>query len=358
MRDLVSLFESVEDGRARNVSHKLSDLLVIMVAATLCGQATATDIALFAAHRKDVLNRIVAYDHPPSHDTISRVLRLVEPKAFAEVFAAFMAGFARAVSLQGGADIVALDGKALRRACETGQSHAPPLMVSAFDCRLRLCLAMSGPTAGKGEVDAALKVVELLDLTGKIITADALHCTHGMTGALTAGKADYVIGLKKNRPDWFGQAEALFAKADAGGLLACARHAGQDHHYEASVVATPKPLCAGHAAFGRVISSHHARPPTTRLFMMSRVFEPAQLIDIARSHWAIENNLHWVLDVHLGEDLVRARKDHAPHNIALLKRIARNILQTLDHAKVPISHRIRKCMWNDDYLINAVTHMR
>ena len=87
MAGLSSLFEGVEDRRAPNVSHKLCDLLVIMVAATLCGQVTAPDMALFAAHRKDVLNRIVAFDHAPSHDTISRVLRLVEPKAFGEVFA-------------------------------------------------------------------------------------------------------------------------------------------------------------------------------------------------------------------------------------------------------------------------------
>jgi predicted transposase YbfD/YdcC len=358
MAGLSSLFEGVENRRAPNVSHKLCDLLVIMVAATLCGQVTATDMALFAAHRKDVLNRIVAFDHAPSHDTISRVLRLVEPKAFGEVFAVFMTGFAKAVATHGGADIVALDGKSLRRAYESGRAHAPPLMVSAFDCRLRLCIAMGEPAPGKGEVDAALRLVELLDLTGKIITADALHCTHEMTRALTAGKADYVIGLKKNRPAWFAEAKALFAVADAKGGLACASLNEPDHHYTANVIAAPAALCAGHAAFGRVVSCHRGKAPVTRLFMMSRRFEPGQLIDIARSHWAIENNLHWILDVHLGEDLIRARKDHAPANIALVKRIARNILQTLDLAKTPISHRTRKCMWNDDYLINALTYMR
>ena len=203
MSELASLFDGIEDTRASNVSHKLSDLLLIMVAATLCGQITATDIALFAKLRKDTLNRIIDYDRPPSHDTISRVLRLVNPKAFAEVFAQFMASFAKAVAVQGGADIVALDGKALRRAYDKGCQAAPPLMVSAFDCRLRLCLAMEEVTPGTSEIDAALRVIDLLDLTGKIVTADALHCTHDTTKSLTEKKADYVITLKKNRPAWF-----------------------------------------------------------------------------------------------------------------------------------------------------------
>ena len=95
-----------------------------------------------------------------------------------------------------------------------------------------------------------------------------------------------------------------------------------------------------------------------RLFLASRVFTPQQALDITRAHWQVENGLHWMLDVHLAEDMNRARKDHAPANIAILKRIAKNILQITDRPKVPISHRIKKCAWNDDYLVNALAHMR
>lgn len=357
MSELVSLFDGVEDSRASNVSHKLSDLLLIMVAATLCGQNTATDIALFAKLRKDTLNRIVDYDQPPSHDTISRVLRLVDPKAFAQAFARFMESFAKAVKAQGGADIVALDGKAMRRAYAKGSQAAPPLMVSAFDCRLRLCIAMEQVIPGTSEIDAALRIVDLLDLTGKIVTADALHCTHDTTKALTAQKADYVITLKKNRPAWFETANDSFDQAEEDGTLSSAIVQGGRGECKADVIRAPHPLCAGHKAFGRVIT-HHSGKQVIRLFMLSRVFEPAQLAKIVRAHWAIENNLHWVLDVHLNEDMIRARKDHAPTNIALMKRIARNILQTIDKSKTPISHRIKNCMWDEAYLINAITHMR
>jgi len=98
--------------------------------------------------------------------------------------------------------------------------------------------------------------------------------------------------------------------------------------------------------------------PLTRLFMASTLLSPQQALDRTRAHWQIENGLHWMLDVHLNEDLSRARKDNAPANTALINRLARNILQLTDIDKVPISHRIKKCAWNDDYLINALTHMR
>ena len=92
--------------------------------------------------------------------------------------------------------------------------------------------------------------------------------------------------------------------------------------------------------------------------MASRIFPAKQALAIVRSHWQIENNLHWMLDVHLGEDTARARKDNAPANIAMLKRIARNLLQTADQPNTPISHRLRKCTWDNAYLIHARSHMR
>ena len=121
---------------------------------------------------------------------------------------------------------------------------------------------------------------------------------------------------------------------------------------------TVPPLIPGHQAFVRITSRRDQAKPLTRLFMASTVLAPQQALDLARTHWQVENALHWMLDVHLDEDLSRARKDNAPANIALINRLARNILQVADNDKVPISHRIKKCAWNDDYLIHALTHMR
>jgi predicted transposase YbfD/YdcC len=353
----------VPDPRASNASHRLGDLIVMMVAASLCGANTATEFALFAESRKALLCRLIDYDAVPSHDTFSRLLRLMDPRAFERAFAVFAAGFARALGEARGADdlgeIIALDGKALRRGYEQGQQASPPLTVSAFATRTRLCLAAASPTTMENEIEAALKVVDLIDLTDKIVTADALHCHRRMAEAVVGRDADYVLALKGNRRHWRKEADNLFGHAISQLAVEQTEHGhGRDEWRKAEVVPVETPLMPGHAAFIRITSRRDQAEPLTRLFMASSVFSPQQALDITRAHWQVENGLHWILDVHLDEDLNRARKDNAPANIAILKRIAKNILQITDLPKVPISHRIKKCAWNDEYLIRALVHMR
>jgi predicted transposase YbfD/YdcC len=333
----------------------LGDLIVMMVAASLCGAATATEFALFAETRRAALSRLIDYEVAPSHDTFSRLLRLLDPRAFEQAFASFAAGFARALGESGGttaatpSEVVALDGKALRRAYEQGQQAYPPLTVSAFATQTRLCLAAASPTADENEIEAALKVVALIDLTDKIVTADALHCHRRMAEAIIERNADYVLALKGNRRHWHKEAESLLARAASPPVVEqTERGHGRDEWRKAEVVPVETALMPGHAAIIRITSRRDQSEPLTRLFMPY----------ITRAHWQVENGLHWMLDVHLAEDMNRARKDHAPANIAILKRIAKNILQMTDLPKVPISHRIKKCAWNDDYLLKALAHMR
>ncbi|MER8441544.1 ISAs1 family transposase, partial [Mesorhizobium sp. M1312] len=155
---LESYFGALPDPRAPNATHRLGDLIVMMIAASLCGASNATEFALFAQERKQALSRLIDYDAAPSHDTFSRLLRLLDPEAFGRAFAAFAAAFARAG--QEGTEVVSLDGKALRRAYEKGLAASPPLTVSAFAAETRLCLAAVSPSDGENEVEAALKVIE------------------------------------------------------------------------------------------------------------------------------------------------------------------------------------------------------
>ena len=350
---LESYFGAVPDPRAANATHRLGDLIVMMVAASLCGATNATEFSLFAQERKPALSRLIEYEEAPSHDTFSRLLRLLDPEAFGRAFAAFAAGFAQA--RQG---VVSLDGKALRRAYERGLAASPPLTVSAFAAETRLCLAAASPGATENEVEAALKVVELIDLTGRLVTADALHCHTRMAQAITEGGGDYLLALKGNRRHWLGRAKQHLAETTPAIADRAETSHGRSEWRQAEVVAAAEPLMPGHKAFVRITSRRDQAKPATRLFMASTLLSPQQALDLTRAHWQIENGLHWMLDVHLGEDLSRARKDNAPANTALLTRLARNILQTADADKVPISHRIKKCAWNDDYLIHALTHMR
>ncbi|WP_244661829.1 ISAs1 family transposase [Mesorhizobium huakuii] len=204
---LESYFGTVPDPRAANATHRLGDLIVMMIAASLCGATSATEFSLFAQERKQALSRLIDYEEAPSHDTFSRLLRLLDPEALGRAFAAFAAGFAQA--RQG---VVALDGKALRRAYEKGLAASPPLTVSAFASQTRLCLAAVSPGDEDNEVEAALKVVELIDLTGRLVTADALHCHTRMAKAIIQRGGDYLLALKGNRRHWLARANQQLAQ--------------------------------------------------------------------------------------------------------------------------------------------------
>lgn len=344
------------DPRAPNATHRLGDLIVMMIAASLCGASTATEFALFAEQRRQALSRLIDYGAAPSHDTFSRLLRLLDPEPFGRAFAAFAAAFAQA--REDLLEAVSLDGKALRRAYEKGMAASPPLTVSAFATQTRLCLGAASPKPGENEVEAALNVIELIDLAGRLVTTDALHCHTRMAEAITAKGGDYLLALKGNRRHWLATANRHLAQTMPASAERAETGHGRDEWRKAEVVAAGDALMPGHKAFVRITSQRDQGKPLTRLFMASTLLSPQQALDLARAHWQIENGLHWMLDVHLDEDLSRARKDNAPANTALINRLARNILQAADADKVPISHRIKKCAWNDDYLIHAITHMR
>lgn len=254
--------------------------------------------------------------------------------------------------------MISLDGKALRHACEKGCAAHPALTVSAFAARTRLCLGAAAPGPQANEVEAALAVVDLLDLAGRIVTADALHCHHRMAEAVTRRGGDYLLALKGNRRQWLAVARGAFVDGNEPDLVR--EEIGHDRHERRCVFVRPadQPLAAGHAAFVRIDASRNGGPAKTRFFLASRHFEPEEALAITRAHGSIENALHWMLDVHFCEDARRVRRDNAPENTAILGRIARNILQACDTHKTPIAHRIRKCAWNDAYLIKAIPHMR
>jgi len=228
--------------RAGNATHRLGDLIVMMIAASLCGASNATEFSLFAQERKQALSQLIDYEVAPSHDTFSRLLRLLDPEAFGQAFAAFAAGFARACE-----EVVSLDGKSLRRAHEKGLAASPPLTVSAFAAETQLCLAAVSPGEGENEIEAALKVIQLIDLTGRMVTADALHCHKRMAKAITDGGGNYLLALKGNRRYWVAHAKQHLAETTLTAAERSEVSHGRDEWRQAQVVAATKPLMAGTA---------------------------------------------------------------------------------------------------------------
>lgn len=356
-------FARLPDPRAANVQHGLLEILVIALAATLCGAQSAAEMALFGRSKQSLLRQFLPLEHgTPSHDTFSRVFRLLNPAAFEHHFRRFMAGFAKQL-----AGVVAVDGKALRRAYERGGAATPLQMVNVFAVETRMALA-ARKAPSRNEALGAVEVLDLLCLKGCIVTADALHCSRPFAGKVLERGADYVLALKKNQGKLHTAVAACFARRGSRRSAERLEPATHDRReWRRATVIRDNSLAAaqrfpGIVALGRITARRRklggkAEPVAVRYFLLSRYLAPKQLLQTVRSHWAIENQLHWMLDVNFNEDACRARKDNAPENLAILNRLAINVVR--NHPD-PISMRqkIKRAAWEDGYLADMLTHMR
>lgn len=360
VEDVLLILREVRDPRDFTARHDLGEMLFLSLCGLLCGEKTCVDIADFAAGHEADFREVLRLEHgTPSHDTLSRALRLLDPAELERALGACLSAMGQALRAGG---VVAVDGKALRRAYQTGRSHMPPVMVSAFDGLTRLSLAQTRAGEG-GEAAAARALLKGLAPKGCTVTADALHGRPDTARVIRGAGADYVLGLKENQPTLHRAAQAAFARAPAG--LPCHEQSEEGHGRRewrrASVVASGGAAAfPGLAAFGRIESGRvvGGREATgTRYFLLSQRLAPAKFAQIVRGHWGIENHLHWTLDVIFHEDDARSRKNHAPENLAGLRRIARNILEA-HPSDLPIRKKMKRASWSKDYLFNLFTHVQ
>jgi predicted transposase YbfD/YdcC len=355
-------FRGLPDPRAENARHDLSEVLVIALAAVLCGAEGCADMEEFGRAKEGLLRRFLRLHHGiPSHDTFSRVFRFLDPQAFEAAFRRFMAGFAKQLC-----GVVAVDGKALRGAFERGRRSTPLQLVNVWAAEARLAIAQR-LAPKRNEVAAALEVLELLSLEGCTVTADALHCHAEMARRILDRGGAYVLALKENQSALFADAQALLepvAEGKQAEQVLTAVH-GRDERRRA-VVVRAKALAGKHhfpgiAAVGRVelqrrIEGNNEQP-IVRYFLLSQVCSPARLLAITRSHWGIENQLHWVLDVVFNEDRARNRKDNGPENLAILRKLALNMLRSHPD-KASIRRKIKHAGWDDTFLLSMLAQMR
>jgi predicted transposase YbfD/YdcC len=358
MERFAAHFGDIADPRAQNARHDFLEVLFVALTAVLCGAEDCTDMALFARAKLGLLRQILKLEHgAPSHDTFSRMFRQIDPEPFEAAFAKFTATFARALK-----GVVAIDGKALRGAYERGRKAVPLHLVNIWAAEARLVIGQR-LAPSRNEVLGAQQALHLLCLDGCIVTADALHCRADTAQAILDTGADYALALKANQPMLLAQAQALIETADAGMQATQAPHISHDRLEARSAVVVPAPALAfpGVMAVARIVTQRQTgpepEPPIVRWFLLSTVLPAQRMLEVARTHWTIENQLHWVLDVDFNEDAARSRKDNAPQNIALLRKLALNILRQHPD-KGSIKAKIKRAAWNDDFLVSIIAHMR
>jgi predicted transposase YbfD/YdcC len=366
MERFAACFSDLEDPRGANALHDLTELLFIALLATLCGATSCCDMALFARTKERLLRSVLELKFGlPSHDTFSRVFRMLDPKAFDKAFQGFMKAFSAHLKLQRTQGVVAIDGKALRCAYERGRSHMPALMVTAWGAQTRMALANVLAEEG-GEAAAALALIELLQLKDCVVTADALHCRRDTAEAILARKGDYVLAVKDNQPKLLAAAKAAPAAARRKKGKRSAPRKELSHgrrENRMAVVASAKAVAQeldfpGLQAFAMIRSKRGKDKTVERYYLLSKHFRPAQLLTTVREHWGIENRLHWTLDVVLDEDGARNRKDNAPANLAILRRLALNIARAHPDNKISMRGKLKRAGWDQSFMFDMLANMR
>jgi predicted transposase YbfD/YdcC len=366
---ILDVLGEVPDPRGYNAVHDLTDVLFVALAAMLCGATHCTEMAWFAEARLELLRQFVPLRNgAPSHDTFSRVFRILDPEAFNRAFSQLMSAFG-AQARQDTARQIAIDGKSLRRAYEKGSAHMPPMVVTAFDCETFLSLSQAVAVAGKGgEAEAAIQALEILSLKGALVSGDALHCHQRMTQAIRTRGGHYLLAIKGNQSKLIKEANAALDMAASKPRTPIAEteeiaHDRQEVRrcFVTRLRQSPGPKALdGLIAVARVErwrSVGDKTEHTVHAYALSKLMSPAEVLKAVRNHWRIENNLHWQLDVLMNEDTNRSRKNAAPASMAILRRLCLNILSA-DPRKIPMSHKRLQASWGQEELLRALIHMR
>lgn len=362
---LIASFATLPDPRcAGRTRHRLLNLLVIAVCAVVAGAETWVDIADYRRMKYSWLTTFLDLPHGiPSHDTFRRVFSLVDPQVLEQCFHQWMAAAAPPLPRE----VVAIDGKTVRRSFDRGRAQGPLHVVSAFATQQGLSLGQIA-VAGKGQELAAIPLlIKSLYLTNTIVTLDALGCQQAIARQLLAQQADYILALKGNQGKCH-RAVVIYCQA-----ICFDRWATYPADYDAfdrwhgrwvRRRAWVLPLCEELAALRdwpglraviavetiRQVQHQTGTHVEIRYYLTSCPDAPAVLIEAVRRHWAIENSLHWVLDVVFREDEARSRDRVATRSFAVIRKLAFNLLQQGKYQPGSLRARRRNVGWNDDYM--------
>jgi predicted transposase YbfD/YdcC len=350
-------FEDLEDPRSGNAAlHDFHALLIIALCTVLCGGQGCVDMALFARAKEPFLREFLDLTNgPPSHDTFSRLFRRLDPDQFRAAFQRFMTAFS--ASCQG---VIAIDGKVLRRSFDRASGKSALHMVSAWGCELRMVLAQIATDAKSNEITAVPELLKMLSLKGTIVTVDALNCQRAIASQIVAQGGDYALALKGNQGTLHADVSLYLDDPE--------RETGETHttvdadngriETRTAMVTTNigwlqhSHKWPGLVCIGKVTRTRETAAKTeveTAYYLLSKPMSAERFNAVVRSHWGIENRLHWRLDVIMNEDQDSNRMDNSPYNLAILRHMALNLLRK-EGSKGSLRGKFKRAAWEDAYL--------
>jgi predicted transposase YbfD/YdcC len=369
---LAEHFASLEDPRVeRTKLHALLAIITIALCAVICGAESWDDIAEFGLAKQAWFATWLDLAHGiPSHDTFNRVFAALDPGQFQACFRTWMAAVASVLPAQ----VIALDGKTLRRSHDRGAGKGAIHMVSAWATANRLVLAQVKVSAKSNEITALPDVLQQLALAGCIVTIDAMGCQREIAQQIVDQGGTYVLALKGNQGTLYQEVLDSFAQAEAAGFAGMqvdtAQQVDKGHgrlevrqHWvltEPAVLAWVQERHAwpGLQAIGMVRAERRLgqeRSIEPRYYVLSAPLTARAFGEAVRSHWGIENRVHWVLDVVFHEDQSRIRQGFAAENFATLRHLALNLLQAHPtQRRLSIKTRRLKAAWDHDYLLKVL----
>ncbi len=356
-------FGELPDPRqGKNVQHPLLSLLSIAVCAVICGADNWVDVEMFGQAKQAWLESFLYLPHGiPSHDTFGRVFRWLDP----DVFEACFRQWTQAVCALLGGEVVALDGKQARRSKDGLLGREGLRLVSAWASDNRLVLAQEPVAQHSNEIPTVMTLLRMLDLSGSIVTIDGIGCQTEIVDQIIDQDADYVIAVKDNQDTLAEDVRATFEPTTREFQPRYAQTVSKAHgrleirRCWVSDAADVVTFINGYKAWSGLRSLvkitceqrfEAASEQQTRYFIASLPPDPMQLLQVVRCHWQIENGLHWVLDIAFREDESRVRKDHGPRNLALLRRLALNLLKHETSLKVGVKAKRLRAGWDAPYL--------
>jgi predicted transposase YbfD/YdcC len=363
-------FAQIDDPRCEyKVEHNLLEILVMAICGVIANAESWEDIALYAQSKEAWLRSFLTLKNGiPSHDTFRRVFMLIDPKQFEQCFCQWIGQWLGRTDQPG---CVAIDGKTLRHSFDRKRGHSPLHVVSAWACEHRLVLGQVAVDSKSNEITAIPDLLAGLTLSGSLVTIDAAGCQKGIAQAIVEQHADYVLALKGNQQRSFQAVEMWFDEQafSVPALLEPVFDAFDESHGRLTrrrvfVGAAPTELHVLGAWPGlqsiiavesiRQVKADGAISTAKRYFISSTCADDSRLASAIRQHWSIENRLHWVLDVTFHEDASRVRERNAGQNLALLRKIALNLLQH-SATKGSVQGRRKQAAWNNACMAQLLT---